>query len=618
MKDVQFGELPSLKFDDWLYSCLYSPDGSSFAVVLSDNTINVYATSIWERTWILNGHSDYIISIAYSPNGDRIVSGSYDRTVRVWDVATGDCLYIYIGHAEDIFKVAYSPQDNVVASLSYDCTIRLWNVETGGCHSIISGCGNIYGMSFSPKGDHIAFSSSDRRVRLWDIDSRECRSILIGHSKRISSITYSGDASGLKSSPKRNQIASCSSDSTIRLWDAETGLCSRTLIGHSQCVNDVSYSPSEDHLVSCSGDGTIRLWDVESGTCRHKFMGHTDAVSSVVFSPRGDQVASISNDKTARLWNVETGECQHVLVHDGDPYVLHVLILSGGACVNTVTYSPQGNQVASCGQDKAVRLWDAETGLCQRTLTGHYWDVKGVAYSPNGNQIASASQDRTVRLWDATTGLCSHIFIGHRKEVTRVVYSPRGDQVASASYSDKTIRLWDTESGECRHTLAGLEREIDAIAYSPRGNVIVSWSSEGEGRMWVVETGHCCWSLNYGILRGSTRYTLSHPFAWMSPDTDSFITGDQDGSVRVWDVVGEGDQCRVHMRWRSTSGQFAVENACVQDVQGLSYLNRRLLKQGGAVGEPIIRLRETSKKVVSMASVVSKLKSPSSNTEALR
>jgi len=756
MKDVQFGELPFLKYDDWVYSCLYSHDGSSFAVVLSDNTINVYATSNWEKTWILIGHSDYVISVAYTLNGDRIVSGSYDRTVRVWDITTGDCLFIFIGHTGEIFKVAYSPQGNVVSSLSYDGTLRLWNVETGECHAIISGCGIIYGMSFSPKGDNIAFSSSDRRVRLWDVASGECRSILIGHSNRISSITYSsqgglliskgeeqvvrvwevetgacrhilqttgvivlspkgdqiascadsgvelwdietgvrirtlefpfmrsisvaysphgdrvvsggsdrivqlwnvmtgecytiaghahsvtkvlyspkgdfiasvdydntvrlwnvgsrasrkilnhhsGGVYGLKYSPKRNQIASCSSDSTIRLWDALTGLCSRTLIGHSQWVCNISYSPHEDYLVSCSMDMTVRLWDVESGTCRHIFMGHTGVVSNVVFSPRGGQVASISEDKTVRFWNVETGECQHVLVH-GD-----------GAHVYTVTYSPQGNQVASCGQNGAVQLWDAEAGLCQRTLTGHSWDVKGIAYSPNGNQIASAGQDRTVRLWDATTGLCSHIFIGHRKEVTRVVYSPRGDQVASASYYDQTVRLWDLESGECRHTLAGLERDIDAIAYSPRGNVIVSWSSEGEGRMWVVETGDCCWTLSYGVLRGTTRYDLSHPFAWMSPDADSFITGDQDGSVRVWDVVGEGDQCRVHMRWRSTNGQLAVENACVQDVQGLSYLNRRLLKQGGAIGDPIIRLRETSKKVVSMVSVVSRLGSSTSGTE---
>ncbi|KAF9347170.1 hypothetical protein BGX34_003341, partial [Mortierella sp. NVP85] len=77
----------------------------------------------------------------------------------------------------------------------------------------------------------------------------------------------------------------------------------------------------------------------------------------------------------------------------------------------------------------------------------------------------------------------------------------------------------------------------------------------------------------------------------------------------------EGDQRRVHMRWRSTNGQLTVEDACVKDVQGLNDLNKRLLKQRGATGEPSVRLREASKNVMRMASVVSKLKS--SNTEAL-
>ncbi|KAF9345700.1 hypothetical protein BGX34_004539, partial [Mortierella sp. NVP85] len=90
-----------------------------------------------------------------------------------------------------------------------------------------------------------------------------------------------------------------------------------------------------------------------------------------------------------------------------------------------------------------------------------------------------------------------------------------------------------------------------------------------------------------------------------------------DGSVRRWDVIKEGDQYRVHMRWRSTNGQLAVEGACVQDVRGLNELNRRLLKQRGAMGEPSVPLREAGKKVMTMASVISKLKSSPSNTETL-
>jgi WD40 repeat protein len=223
---------------------------------------------------------------------------------------------------------------------------------------------------------------------------------------------------------------------------------------------------------------------------------------------------------------------------------------------------------------------------------GHSDIVLRIEYSPNGNQIASASYDKTVRLWDVKTGICSHIFIGHQDYVTRVVYSPRGDQIASASYFDKTVRLWNTESGECRHTLVGNKMEITAIAYSPRGNLIVSWSDAGEAMLWDVETGECLWRLDHDGSTQAACDTLPHPFMWMSPDVDSFIGGYSDGSVGVWDVIKEGDQHRVHKRWVSPNGQLTVEDACVQDVQGLSDFNKRLLKQRGATGEPGVRLRQ--------------------------
>ena len=201
-----------------------------------------------------------------------------------------------------------------------------------------------------------------------------------------------------------------------------------------------------------------------------------------------------------------------------------------------------------------------------------------------------------------------------RLRYTCSVYSPQGHQLASASYEDKTVRLWDMVSGECHHTLVGHQENINTIAYSPRGNLLVSWSDKGEANLWGVATGDCLWNLNHnGSTRPPTSY-LSHPFVWMSDD--SFTTGDRRGSVKAWNVVKEGDRHHVHMRWRPTNGELALEGACVQDVQGLSDINKRLLKQRGATGEPSLRLREAGTKVMAMTSVVSKLKSSSFNTEA--
>lgn len=53
-----------------------------------------------------------------------------------------------------------------------------------------------------------------------------------------------------------------------------------------------------------------------------------------------------------------------------------------------------------------MKFWDVNTGECLKTLEGHVNWLWSISFSPNGETLASGSQDETIKLWDIKTGKC--------------------------------------------------------------------------------------------------------------------------------------------------------------------------------------------------------------------
>ncbi len=471
-----------------------------------------------------------ILSVSFSPEGSLLATGDSDGEIRLWQVTTGKQVLACKGHTSWVWSVAFSPDGYTLASGSLDQTVKLWDTHTGECLKTLQGhTGQVnaiaYGLcpsdrlqqpgnTFSPSGYILASGSLDQTVKLWDACTGECLKTLQGHSSRVWSIAFSPDG---------QILASSSEDQTVKLWDACTGECLKTLQGHTNWVRSVAFNPDGQTLASGSLDQTIKLWDTHTGECLKTLQGHTNWVRSVAYAPSagytnnpdGQTLASSSYDQTVKLWDAHTGECLKTLSHTN-------LVLS-------IAFSPEGHILASGSEDQTMRLWEVRTGQCLKALRGHTNSMFSVTFSPDGQTLASGSGDCTVRLWDAHTGQCLKTLPGHSSWVWSVTFSPDGQTLASGSY-DHTIKLWDVGTGQCLKTLPGHTNSVLSATFSPDGQTLASGSYDHTIKLWDVDTGQCL-----KTLLGHTNRVWSVAYNLRSyPNT--LASGSEDQTVKLWDV----------------------------------------------------------------------------------
>lgn len=169
--------------------------------------------------------------------------------------------------------IVFSPQTSVVRRNNLD-KLPMWlrkvpHIEYSSASLIQTLAGHsgwVRAVAFSPDGKQIASGSTDRTIKLWDVRTSDLQKTLGGHSNAVRAVAFS---------PDRKQIASGSTDTTIKQCDAGTGNLQKTLAGHSDPVVAVPLSPDGKQIASGSYDETIKLWDVVKSLKVSKLLGST-------------------------------------------------------------------------------------------------------------------------------------------------------------------------------------------------------------------------------------------------------------------------------------------------------------------------------------------------------
>ncbi|KAG6869014.1 hypothetical protein C0993_005673 [Termitomyces sp. T159_Od127] len=313
-----------------------------------DHTLKVWDWRRGKCIRTLTGHTDGVLCLNFDSN--VLASGSVDTTIKVWNLRTGGAFTLR-GHSDWVNAVQL--WDSNPSARTEQSNVSLFDAP--GCGSL-SPQSSACSSSEIDAGKMLFSASDDGSIKLWDLTLRTCLRTLTGHMGQVQSMKLlpasdcdseelpaEAENSEQATTPSETPLESVSSedtatppppettmrfpnrkkpvlisgslDNTIKLWDIETGKCTRTFFGHIEGVWAVACDKMR--LVSGSHDRTIKVsrksshytlytdvlqvWSLDEGKCTATLVGHKAAVSCLALGE--DKIVSGSDDTDIKIWS---------------------------------------------------------------------------------------------------------------------------------------------------------------------------------------------------------------------------------------------------------------------------------------------------------------------------
>ena len=257
-------------------------------------------------------HADTATCVAFTTDSIGLYSGGLDKTIKQWKFAS-DVPVKNFGHPALVDAVAFNPASSQLATGGHDGTVRIWDVVKGqqlrqiNAHTAPPAPSPVYCVAWSPDGKQLLSGSLDRSMKLWDAAGGALVREFKGFKEKEAEKGHRDGVFCVAFSPDGKMIASGSSDNTIKLWNAATGVVIRELVNpklkakgavaaappqaHPGWIQGLTFVANGARLVSAGkaprGRGYLAMWNTADGALLYGEELSLGPIYSLGVSPNG-------------------------------------------------------------------------------------------------------------------------------------------------------------------------------------------------------------------------------------------------------------------------------------------------------------------------------------------
>ena len=203
---------------------------------------------------------------------------------------------------------------------------------------------------------------------------------------------------------------------------------------------------------------------------------------------------------------------------------------------NELAVFPDGQRLASVGDDGKLHVWRVDSGTLLATIEAGDRPLHSVAISPDGQTIATGSE--IVQLWNVASGKRELVLPEQEANVEAITFSPDGRQIVTGTRYDciclfsRDGKLIRQVADEGRHYTLGFT--VDGT----RLLVPSSFVQEDGNRQGIIRV----WRSDMSVVERELD-ELGHDFVTAFPGGDYYLAGDHHAALNKCVILNElGEQ----------------------------------------------------------------------------